>query len=147
MHAAAGSARSYHGRPPKYKSISRRFGRGRFSGMMEAMRRIAVALVAVALLPAAASAHATPRVSLVDRSPATVRGTAFAPAEHVAVTLSVGDVTLRKTVVATAQGVFVARWRRSVPTGCVAIGIAAWGSAGSRAVYRLSPPECAPLQP
>jgi hypothetical protein len=49
--------------------------------------------------------------------------------------------------VATASGTFLARWRRSVPAGCVAVEITARGSAGSRAVYRLSPPECAPLQP
>jgi hypothetical protein len=112
------------------------------------MRRIAVALLAVALLPAVApAASSRPRVSLVDRSPAAVRGTSFVPAERVAVTLTVGDVTLTKTVVAAANGAFLARWRRSVPTGCVAVGITARGSAGSRAVYRLSPPECAPLQP
>jgi hypothetical protein len=112
------------------------------------MLRIATACVAAALVAAAAAAaHPSPRVSLVDRNPATVRGASFAPAERVAVTLSVGDVTLTKTVVASATGAFVARWRRSVPTGCVAVGIAARGSAGSRAVYRLSPPECAPLQP
>jgi hypothetical protein len=111
--------------------------------MTEMMRRIALVVAAVVLLPsAAASAHPSPRVSLVDRSPATVRGTSFAPAERVAVMLSVGDVTLKKTVVARATGAFVARWRRSVPTGCVAVGIVAHGSMGSRAVYRLSPPEC-----
>jgi hypothetical protein len=115
--------------------------------MMEEMRRSAATLIAVALLGSgAALAHSRPQVSLVARSPASVRGTSFAPAEHVAVTLSAGDVTLKKTVVATARGVFVARWRRSVPTGCVAIGILARGSFGSRAVYRYAP-ECAPLQP
>jgi hypothetical protein len=112
------------------------------------MRRIAVALVAVVLLPSAvASAQPSPRVALVDRSPATVRGTSFAPAERVAVMLSVGNVTLKKTVVARSSGAFVARWRRSVPTGCVAVGIVAHGSMGSRALYRFSPPECPPPQP
>ena len=112
------------------------------------MRRIAAVLALLALLPAAAgSAAPGARVWLASRSPAVVRGAAFVAHERVAVTLSVGDVTLKKTALATAAGAFVARWRSSVPGGCVAVGITARGSAGTRVVYRLSPPECAPLGP
>ena len=117
--------------------------------MMELMRRIALAVLVLAFaVPAgAATGSGRPHVWLADRSPATVRGASFKPAERVAVTLSVGDVVLHKTVVASAAGVFTARWLRSVPSGCVAAGIVANGSAGSHAVYKLSPPDCAPLQP
>jgi hypothetical protein len=144
-----GSGRSYHGLESEYKSISRRFGRSGIEGMMEWMRRTVLAAVALALAaPAvAATGSGRPHVWLADRSPATVRGASFKPAERVAVTLSADDVTLHKTVPASATGAFVARWSRSVPSGCVATGIVARGSEGSRAVYKLSPPDCAPLQP
>lgn len=117
--------------------------------MMKAMHRfvLAVLVIAIAAPAAAATGSGRPHVWLADRSPATVRGASFKPAERVAVTLSVGDVTLHKAVVATAAGTFTARWLRSVPSGCVATGIVANGSAGSHAAYKLSPPDCAPLQP
>lgn len=116
---------------------------------MEVMRRLVlVALVLTFAVPAgAATGSGRPHVWLADRSPATVRGASFKPAERVAVTLSVGDVTLHKAVLASAAGAFTARWLRSVPSGCVATGIVANGSSGSRAVYKQSPPDCAPLQP
>ena len=144
-----GSGRSYHASDSEYKSISAPFERGGIEGMMEWMRRIALAVVALALAAPAVAATGVgrPHVWLADRSPATVRGASFKPAERVAVTLSVGDVTLHKTVPASATGAFVARWQRAVPAGCVATGIVARGSDGSRAVYKLSPPDCAPLQP
>jgi hypothetical protein len=109
-------------------------------------------LLAVLVLACAAPAGATTgsgraHVWLVDRSPAVVRGASFKPAERIAVTLSAGDVVLHKTVVASASGAFVARWRRSVPAGCVATGISASGSAGSHASFKTAPPDCAPLQP
>jgi hypothetical protein len=113
------------------------------------MRKFALAALVLAFaVPAGAatdSGHS--HVWLTDRSPATVRGASFRPAEHVAVTLSVGEVVLHKAVVASLAGAFTARWLRSVPSGCVGTSIVANGSAGSHAVYKLSPPDCAPLQP
>jgi hypothetical protein len=113
------------------------------------MRRVAIAVVvlAFAAFSGAATGFGQPRVWLVDRSPATVRGASFKPAERVVVTLSVGDVVLRKAVVASAGGAFVARWGRAVPSGCAATGVSAVGSAGSRAFFKSPPPDCAPLQP
>jgi hypothetical protein len=117
--------------------------------MMEVMRRIALAVIvlAIAAPSGAATGSGRPRVWLADRAPATVRGASFKPSERIAVTLSIGEVILRKSVVASPAGGFVARWRRSAPAGCAAIGISASGSAGSRAALKLSPPDCAPLQP
>lgn len=115
---------------------------------MQKMRRIALVVILLAVaVPATATGSGRPHVWLADRSPATVRGASFKPAERVAVTLSAGDVVLHKAVVATAAGTFVARWPRSVPSGCFATGISASGSAGSRAYFKTAPPECAPLQP
>jgi hypothetical protein len=112
------------------------------------MRTVLITVVSAALLAGSALAGPlTPRVRLVERSPAKVSGSAFGAGERVAVRLAAGALVLRKTVVATARGTFTARWTRSIPNGCVGVSIVATGSAGSHAAFKLSPPDCAPLQP
>src|SRR5258706_11675108 len=97
---------SYHGPAPEYKSISRRFERARKAGMMRLMRKITLAALVLAFaVPArAATGSGRSHVWLTDRSPATVRGASFSPPEHVAVTLSAGDVVLPKAASASQAG-------------------------------------------
>jgi hypothetical protein len=104
-------------------------------------------LAAALVFAASAAGAGGPRVRLTSESPATVVGTAFRPAERVAVTVTAGETVLRKSVVATGEGRFVARWQRSIAGGCHATTVSAVGSRGSRAVYKTPPPECAPPQP
>jgi hypothetical protein len=112
------------------------------------MRTVLLTVVAAALLAGSALARPlAPRVWLVERSPAEVAGSGFRPAERVAVRLAAGTLVLQKTVAATAKGTFSARWTRSIPDGCVGVSVVATGSAGSRAAFKLAPPDCAPLQP
>jgi hypothetical protein len=114
------------------------------------MRWLAVlcAFAALAVAASAALAGGPARVRLADRSPAVVSGSGFHPQERVRVVVSSGSALLRKTVTAGARGAFVARWDRSLPTGCVGTEISAKGSAGSRAFFKAPPPSCAaPLQP
>jgi hypothetical protein len=113
---------------------------------MDGMQRAAALVIALVFATSAAAATASvqPRVRLLDRAPATVVGSSFRPAERVVVTLSAGSVVLRKTVYAGARGAFVARWRRALSETCVSVAITATGSDGSRATYKLLPPDCAP---
>jgi hypothetical protein len=112
------------------------------------MRIVLITVVSAALLAGGALAQPlAARVRLVERSPAEVSGSGFRAEERVAVRLAAGTLVLRKTVVATAKGTFNARWTRSIPDGCVGVSVVASGSAGSRATFKLAPPDCAPLQP
>ena len=63
------------------------------------------------------------------------------------VTAHAGEIVLRKTVVATGEGRFVARWQQSIAGGCHSTTVSAVGSRGSRAVYKIVVNDCAPLQP
>lgn len=71
-------------------------------------------------------------------------GSSFRPAERVAVTVSAGGLVLRKTVSASVTGSFKAQWRRALPDTCSGLAVTAVGSEGSRAGYKLAPPDCAP---
>jgi hypothetical protein len=115
-------------------------------GHYRSMRILLTLLAVLVVVPAAATAT-RPRVWLSSESPAVVRGTGFHAAEHVTVTVSGGGASLRRAVVATATGTFVARWQQSVQSGdCGAITVRAVGDAGSRAGLKIIP-ECAALQP
>ena len=105
----------------------------------------ALALAAAFAAPAAAVGSA--RVRLVDRDPVSVVGAGFRPAERVTVTVTADTLSLRRVVSATGEGRISARWQRSLAEGCSAVLVRAVGSAGSRAVLKLPPPQCAPQQP
>ena len=112
------------------------------------MKGLAALLVLVALAFAGSSAAGgSPRVRLTDRSPAILAGTGFHAQERVSVVVSSGEVVLRKAVTAGARGTIVARWARSLPAACNGTAIVARGSAGSRAVFKDPPTDCAPIQP
>lgn len=106
------------------------------------MRVLLVALLAAALVPAALAA-AGPQVRLVGRAPAAVAGVGFHPRERVAVTVAAGTVRLRKTVVSSARGGFLARFAQGLPVGtCAQLAVTAVGARGDRAAWKTPPQEC-----
>ena len=104
-----------------------------------------MALVLAAFAPAAWGAAARPQVRLVGFSPASVAGTGFRAREHVVVTVTGGSNHLKKTVVTSGRGAFVARFARAVSApGCSQIAIAAVGAKGDRASWKSPPRSCGP---
>jgi len=110
------------------------------------VRRLAVLLAIVAAAsPLVASAQVRqPTLSLVSRSPLTVRGAEFRARERVHVVFYAGEQTKVVFVRATPTGTFVAS--ADVPfTRCNGVRIVATGLLGSRAAVRLPQPACMPL--
>jgi hypothetical protein len=111
--------------------------------------RLLVALAAALAIAAPAGAlSASARVQLVSRDPAAVAGTGFRAGERVVVTATDGDVTLRKTVLASVAGRFTARWTRRLPVSpCEWTAVSAVGSKGSGATWKSVVRDCPPPQP
>lgn len=110
--------------------------------------RLPLLLGAVSLLllaPGVSAAGPKPRVWLADQTPARVAGSGFRAKERVAIVLTSGKVTLRKSVVTTATGRLQASWNTSIAGGCRPTWIAAIGAKGSRAVYREVANDCGPI--
>jgi hypothetical protein len=102
-----------------------------------------VAVLLAALVPSlapAGSLHA--RVWLADRSPLVVRGSGFASAERVKVTVT-GAGRFVRTVTATRTGAIVARWT-GVPAkaGCAGLLIRAAGTSGTVVTTKVAGIEC-----
>jgi hypothetical protein len=109
------------------------------------MTVLALALVlAFGAAPADASARA--RVTVVDTTPFTVRGSSFKPAERVALLVAVKS-RWQRTVVATSTGSFVARFTGPTIGRCTAYFVRARGNLGSVAVIKVVPECPAPPQP
>jgi hypothetical protein len=108
------------------------------------MRGLVTASLAVlALLPATsgtARPTAAPALRVTETSPFLVRGAGFKPLETVRVVAQVEGRHV-KTVRATANGAFVARFSRVSLKGCAGYIVRATGSKGSHA-YRRHVPEC-----
>jgi hypothetical protein len=105
--------------------------------------RVFIAILAALAVAAAAGATVKPRVWLTDESPVIVGGTGFVPGEHVTVTVSASQLTLRKTVDAKPTGRLYARWlTASITDHCHMIRVTAVGSEGTRAVFRELPNPC-----
>jgi hypothetical protein len=103
------------------------------------MAVLALALVlAFGAAPADASTRA--RVTVVDTTPFTVRGTGFKQAERVALLVAVKS-RWQRTIVATSTGSFVARFTGPTIGGCTAYFVRARGNRGSVAVLKVVP-EC-----
>jgi hypothetical protein len=111
------------------------------------MRRLLPFLSLALVAFPAASAATSPKLSVTDRSPFTVRGHGFAPQERV-------------RVVVTAAGEGTTRWSTSGPGGgltvqfptvklgsCPAYAVRAFGAKGSRATLRFTPECPQPLDP
>jgi hypothetical protein len=105
------------------------------------MRRLLPFLMLALVAFPAASAATSPKLSVTDRSPFTVRGHGFAPRERV-------------RIVVTAAGEGATKWATSGPAGalttqfpmvklgsCPAYVVRAFGAKGSRATLRFMP-EC-----
>lgn len=109
------------------------------------MRRflILAVLLLAAVVPSFAPAGALrAHVWLADRSPLVVRGSGFAAAERVTVTVT-GAGRFVRTVAATKSGAIVARWT-AVPAkaGCAALLIRAAGARGTVATAKVAGIEC-----
>ena len=104
---------------------------------------VVVTLLAMVGLAAGASDR-TPRLTLRDHSPLTVRGTQFAGGERVRVSVRTPALSVR-TVGARSDGTFVVTFAGVSVDRCSVIRIAAAGAGGSRAGLKLLPaPLCPP---
>jgi hypothetical protein len=108
------------------------------------MRRLLVLAVLVATVaPSLAPACSLrARVWLADRRPLVVRGSGFASAERVKVTVT-GAGRFVRMVTATRSGAIVARWT-GVPAkaGCAALFIRAAGASGAVVTVKVAGIEC-----
>jgi hypothetical protein len=112
------------------------------------MRVLLGASLALVLVPAAL-ATSQPHVRLTDRTPTTVAGAGFHPAERVVVTVSANPTRLSKTVLTNGSGTFVARFAHNlVVAPCGQVAVSAVGARGDRATWKTPPQVCgAPPQP
>lgn len=110
---------------------------------MSGMKFVLVVLVALLVVPVAFSST-RPRVYLSSSHPLVVHGSGFKHGERVRLTISRGELLLHRSVEAGSDGAFTARFTRSIPAGCAATFVRAVGSAGSTAVYKPIPSDCAP---
>ena len=102
------------------------------------------ALLLVAFVPAAHGA-VHPQLRLLDFSPASVAGTGFRPRERVVVTVTGGLNRLRRSVVTSARGAFVARFATAIAApSCGQLAIVAVGARGDRASWKSPPKSCGP---
>jgi hypothetical protein len=108
------------------------------------MRRLLVlAILLATVAPSLAPAGSLrARVWLADRSPLVVRGSGFASAERVKVTVT-GAGRFVRTVTATRSGAIVARWT-GVPAkaGCATLFIRAAGANGTVVTVKVAGIEC-----
>lgn len=105
-------------------------------------------LIAAAIAPYALAAT-RPSLRLLVPTPATVVGVGFHAHERVTVTVGSGPNALRRTVLTTARGGFVARFVRPAPRGACGVLVAqAVGARGDRAGWKSPPRSCGTqLQP
>lgn len=105
--------------------------------------KLALVLVLVAVAVPLARAAGRPVVRLVHVSPATVSGTGFHPRERILVTVGSGRTAMRRRVVSTARGGFVARFAKPLrKTACDQVFVTAVGARGDRAAWKSPPPVC-----
>jgi hypothetical protein len=105
------------------------------------MRRLLVLLAVAALVGPAGSTASSPRLSVTDRSPFTVKGVGFAGREHVRVVVTAGGDSTSKWAT-TGPGGGLSVQLPDVKLGrCPAYIVRAFGAKGSRAALRFMP-EC-----
>ena len=103
-------------------------------------------LMGALMLPATSIAR-TPRLSIADASPLTVKGVGFAARERVRVAVSLPGSTAHWTT-ATATGGFTVKFSAMSVDSCSVYVVHAAGLHGDTAVLRVRPPECPqPLAP
>jgi hypothetical protein len=109
---------------------------------------LAGAFVVVALGASAgqSATHITsgpPAMSIVDRTPLTLRGTGFGAGERVRVLVR-SPGSAQKRVTASRRGLFVAAFSKTSYNRCSGLTAFAIGSRGSRARLLLPAPACPP---
>jgi hypothetical protein len=108
------------------------------------MRLILAMLTVVVFAPAARGA-VHPQLRLLDLSPASVAGAGFHPRERVVVTVTGGSNRLRRAVVTSARGTFVARFAEAIAApGCSQLVLVAIGARGDRASWKSPAKSCGP---
>jgi hypothetical protein len=107
--------------------------------------RLSLAVLLLVVFAATAQGAVHPQLRLLDLSPASVAGTGFRPSEHVVVTVTGGSNRLRRSVVTSARGAFVARFATPIAApGCSQLAIVAVGARGDRASWKSPPKSCGP---
>jgi hypothetical protein len=86
--------------------------------------------------------HATPRLRLADRNPATVRGTGFRARSHIRVTLTAGQKFVRR-LTASRQGAFTVAFPTAVDR-CTVWSVSATPERGASVMLHGAKPECPP---
>lgn len=120
-------------------------------GILGAVRVAGTVFVLAAALSVGAAAPAartySPMLRVIDLTPVTVKGLRFKPGERVRVVLSADGRHVR-SVRATRNGSFVARFAAVYAELCTAFQLRATGSSGAVAFAVRKPPlQCAALDP
>jgi hypothetical protein len=127
--------------PTAESSNARQGSKSPWIGYNTRMRRLLPVLALAALALPAGSAATTPKLSVTDRSPFTIKGVGFAPREHIRIVVNAADGTTTKWGNAGSGG-GIAMQLPGVKLGrCSAYVVRAFGAKGSRAVLRFMP-EC-----
>jgi hypothetical protein len=103
-------------------------------------RSIPILLLTLVAFPAA-SAATSPKLSVTDRSPFTVRGHGFAPRERVRVVVTAAGEGTTKWSTTGAGGGLAVQFPTVRLGSCPAYAVRAFGAKGSRATLRFMP-EC-----
>jgi len=104
--------------------------------------RLVFVLLALLLAGPAAAHVAQTKVWIASEQPLKIRGSGFAAADRVTVTVHRGQSVFRKTVTATSTGAFRAVWVRGLPTVCASTKVLAVGKSGRRATYVIVVNDC-----
>jgi hypothetical protein len=101
-----------------------------------------LAALAFATLAAAGTAR-NERVRIVDPAPLTLRGLDFSPGEQVKLSVSLGDVDVRRTLQAGRAGGFRTVFSRLHYDRCHGpLAVTAVGSRGSKVAWKVVPLDC-----
>ena len=109
------------------------------------MRLLPVLALAAVLVPAAFAGGARPHLKVTSLAPARVAGSGFQARERVVVTVSGTATHLKRAVLTSAAGTFVARFTAGVSApGCHQVAVVALGARGDRAAWKSPQRPCGP---
>lgn len=102
---------------------------------------VVVALVSVS--PALGDVSGEAKVRMLDPAPLTLKGVGFAAQERIRLTVSLGERTLVRKLVARTTGTFLVRFPTATYDRCSGeLSVKAVGSRGSGASWTLVPLDC-----
>ena len=107
-----------------------------------------VSLVLVAVLAVTSASNlrgdeSAAKVRMLDPAPLTLKGVGFAASERVRLTVSIGERTLVRKLLARRTGTFLVTFPATAYDRCSGeLSVAAVGSRGSRASWTLVPLDC-----